>query len=102
MSIAVARFKLGRVVCTQGANNLIAEDSRFAKFVMESLGRHSRGDWGNLGKEDRIANERALVDGSRLFSAYEADGLPKTWIITEALGDDGCRASTCILFPDEY
>jgi hypothetical protein len=26
----------------------------------------------------------------------------KIWIITEAAGDDGNRASTCILLPDEY
>jgi len=55
------------------------------------------GDWGNMCEEDQQENERALIDGSRLFSAYKADGLPKIWIITEA-----DRSSTCILFPDEY
>ena len=49
------------------------------------------------------ATEAALKDGSRIFSAYN---LPRTgerlWIITEAEGDDGNRASTCVLLPDDY
>ncbi len=97
MSIAVARFKLGRVVCTQGANNLIAEDSRFAKFVMESLGRHSRGDWGDLCEEDKRENEYALGKYLRLFSSYTYDDSRRIWIITEA-----DRSATTILFPEEY
>jgi len=102
MLLAGAKFNLGRTYLTRGVNDLVAEDLDFAKFVTSSLKRHVAGDWGNVCHEDRSANEQALVDGSRLFSAYEADGLPKIWIITEAIGDDGCRASTCILFPDEY
>lgn len=96
------KFNLGRAYLTRGVNDVVAEKLEFAKFVMDSLKRHASSDWGNVGKEDRLANERALVDGSRLVSVYETDGLPKIWIITEAIGDDECRASTCILFPDEY
>jgi hypothetical protein len=97
-----SKFDLGRAYITKGVNDLVAVNSPFAKFVMDSLRRHAEGDWGNVGKEDKLANERALIDGSRLVSAYETAGLPKVWVITEAVGDDGCRASTCILFPNEY
>jgi len=79
-------------------NNLVAEDSKFAKFVLKSLRRHIRGDWGEIEEEDRQANDKAVMDGRlRIFSAYETEGLKKIWIITEA-----DRLTTTILFPDEY
>ena len=47
-------------------------------------------------------NNASLVDGSRLLSAYRTLKGVKIWIITEATGDDGHRASTCCLLPNEY
>jgi hypothetical protein len=48
--------------------------------------------------EDWRANERALLEGTRLLSAYE---LPRTgetvWVITE-----WDRSATTILLPTEY
>jgi len=102
MLMAGAKFNLGRTYLTRGVNDLVAESLPFAKFVTSSLKRHAAGDWGNVCYEDRSANEEALGAGNRLFSGYEEAGQPKIWIITEAIGDDGCRASTTILFPDEY
>ena len=32
--------------------------------------KHMSGDWGDLGEDDKRANDQALVDGSRLLSAY--------------------------------
>jgi hypothetical protein len=96
------KFNLGCTYLTRGVNDLVAENLKFAKFVTDSLKRHTAGDWGDLPKEDKESNIRALIEGDRLFSAYKPDNLPTIWIITEAVGDDGCRASTCILFPDEY
>ena len=97
MSIAKARFTLGHVVCTRGVNDVIAEDSKFAKFVTESLGRHVSGDWGDLCESDRKENEYALGKYLRLLSSYNYDETMKIWIITEA-----DRSSTCVLFPEEY
>jgi len=97
MPVTGEKFKAGQIVCTRGVNNLMCENDRFIVFVYECLVRHLGGDWGDLCEGDRQENERALVEGSRLFSAYKADGLPKIWIITEA-----DRSSTCILFPSEY
>ena len=91
------KFKAGQIVCTSGVNNRMCENDRFRMFVHECLVRHMLGDWGDLCESDRQANEMALVEGSRLFSAYKVDGLPKVWVITEA-----DRSSTCVLFPDEY
>ena len=97
MDIREARFKPGHVVCTQGVNTAIAEDKKFAKFVMESLGRHVFGDWGDMCEADKRENEYALGKYLRIFSSYDHDDNRKIWIITEA-----DRSSTCILFPEEY
>ena len=91
------RFPLGQLVMTRGVNDRVADDTEFAKFVTESLKRHAKGDWGDMGQEDKQENELSLKKGFRLLSAYERDGLPKIWIITEA-----DRSVTTILFPDEY
>jgi len=92
-----AKFDSGKVVVTRGVNDFMADDEKFAAFVFESLRRHLAGDWGELGDEDKEANERALLDGDRLFSAYKTPGLPPLWIITER-----DRSATTILLPDEY
>jgi len=91
------KFEMGRIVVTRGVSELVATNSEFAKFVTESLGRHSRGDWGDLPEEDKRENEYALGKYLRLFSAYEKPPLPKIWIITEA-----DRSVTTVLFPEEY
>jgi len=92
-----ASFNLGHLLMTRGVNDLVAENEAFARFVFRSLTQHRRGDWGDLTQEDRNENDLGLKAGLRLLSAYEAEGLPKIWIITEA-----DRSATTILFPDEY
>ena len=37
----------------------------------EFLARHVTGDWGDLDDEDRSLNDAALIDGSRILSAYK-------------------------------
>lgn len=69
----------------------------------EVLSRHVCGNWGEaLCDEDKERNEEALKDGSRLLSAYRLKTGTKIWLITEAVGDDGLRAATTILLPEEY
>ena len=89
-------FQLGRVVWTRYINDCIAENTLFAKFVMDSLKRHANCDWGELSDEDKRENDFSLDKGLRLFSAYK-QGKFKIWIITEA-----DRSATTILFPEEY
>ena len=93
-----ARFTLGQLVMTRGVNDKVADDTEFAKFVIESLKRHAKGDWGDMCQEDKNENNLAVKSGNlRIFSAYEHPSLPKIWIITEA-----DRSATTVLFPDEY
>ncbi len=91
------KFKAGQLVMTRGVNDLVADDEEFAKHVTLSIRRHLAGDWGDVGDEDRAANESALQQGERLFSVYKKEGVPKIWIITE-----WDRSYTTILFPEEY
>jgi hypothetical protein len=65
--------------------------------TLSLLKRHAMGDWGLVGKEDWEANEQALIQGTRLLSAYETSKRKKVWIISEA-----DRSVTTILFPEEY
>jgi len=91
------RFPLGTLLFTRGVNDRAAEDEAFMGFVSNSLNRHSQADWGDVCNEDKKLNDQALNEGSRLLSAYEKQGLPKLWIITE-----WDRSATTVLFPDEY
>ena len=94
-----ARFALGVVVATPGSLEAFnSSGEQPAPF----LKRHMAGDWGLVDVDDSKANETALEDGSRILSAYNLRSGERIWIITEAVGDDGRRASTCILLPDEY
>ena len=50
----------------------------------------------------QIEVPEALEQGDRLLSAYHTSTGEKIWIITEAVNDEGKRASTTILLPEEY
>ena len=98
--MAIPKFSLGQCVATPGALEVL---QAAGTSPQQLLSRHAQGDWGDLSQDDLEANNQALVDGSRILSAYELPGQDqKAWIITEAVGDDGQRASTCIMMADEY
>lgn len=85
------RFPLGQVMITGTASQRLLTEQ-----VVTALTRHASGDWGDLCPEDTLANDTALQDGGRLFSAY-GDGRHRFWIITEA-----DRSVTTVLLPDDY
>jgi hypothetical protein len=85
-------FPLGQTVITPNAAASVEHDD-----VLAALRRHASGDWGELGAEDRAANDRALVEGTRLLSAYRSRSGIRFWIITEA-----DRSVTTILLPEDY
>jgi len=66
------------------------------------LARHSKADWGEICEEDKQLNDQSLIDGSRLLSAYRTLKNKRIWIITEAKNDQGHRAATTILLPENY
>src|SRR5262245_61993147 len=90
-------FNDGQLVATPGALELAHSlETDFTPFLV----RHFTGDWGDLDNSDKRANDRALKDGTRIFSAYHLnpdDRSSKVWVITEA-----DRSVTTILLPSEY
>lgn len=96
-------FELGQLCYTPGAQDAML---RYQVNPFQLLTRHVTGDWGDLCKEDADANNVALKEGTRIFSAYilpppvaEGESLApaKVWIITEA-----DQSVTTILLPEEY
>ncbi len=92
-------FKLGQVVSTPGAQQVLAgnDDEITAWFEsMALLRRHQEGDWGNVPPEDAKANDQAVEIGERILSSYEVNG-ERMWVITE-----WDRSVTTLLLPSEY
>lgn len=85
-------FPLGKLVATPGVLDNIP-----TPYIYEAIQRHQSGDWGDLCREDREQNDRALERGERLLSSYRTPFGVKFWIITEA-----DRSVTTVLLPDEY
>jgi hypothetical protein len=94
-----AKFPLGQLSATPGALQAIEESGQSPDFF---LSRHIAGDWGDVGTEDWKLNDESLKDGSRILSAYRTLKGTKLWIITEATDDEGHRAATTFLLPEEY
>ena len=87
-------FPLGQVVATPGALRAL---EKAEQQPAEFLDRHATGDWGQLDEEDTKANDRSVVEGLRILSAYTTSAGDKIWIITE-----WDRSVTTILLPSEY
>jgi hypothetical protein len=92
------RFPLGQCVATPGAlRALEANHTSPLPYLM----RHVSGDWGELDRHDKLANEAAIHPDpeycARILSAYRLADNTKIYIITEA-----DRSSTCVLLPSEY
>lgn len=85
-------FPLGLTVSTPGALDAVPPSE-----MLQAMRRHARGDWGDLDEDDRRANDDALKNGGRLFSAYKTKTGTNFWIITEA-----DRSATTVLLPSEY
>jgi len=97
-------FELGSTYATPGALAAVNDPADLIPY----LRRHHHGDWIDTGTDadegemsDAELNDMAIIDGSRIFTVAHIAG-EKIYIITEAKGDDGRRASTCIMRADEY
>ena len=90
--IAIALFRLDRIVATPNALSELSQ-----RDMLSAIKRHQAGDWGEVDEHDRQANDRALSNGTRLFSVYRSvNGIP-FWVITEA-----DRFTTTVLLPEDY
>lgn len=94
-------MEYGQIYATAGVAAAMEEDETFRREIAGAFARYGRKDWGDLCREDCELNDESLRDGSRILAAYQTSR-GKIWIITEAIGEDGHRAATTFLFPDEY
>ncbi|MCE9608835.1 MAG: hypothetical protein K8R23_01275 [Chthoniobacter sp.] len=90
--VLAPKFSPGQLVATPGALEKVQPEE-----MQAALARHLRGDWGEIGKDDRRENDLSLEKGFRLVSVYRTAAGLKFWIITEH-----DRSVTTILLPDEY
>lgn len=93
MIILEPKFSLGKTFATAAATAWAERDNIDLSKLMW---KHHCGDWGDLDPVDKQANDDALTQGTRIFSAYQiADR--KIYVITEA-----DRSMTTILLDSEY
>ena len=86
------KFPPGRiVVSTNASRQLTTED------IQTALQRHLRADWGDLAARDPVENERVLLRGCRLLSAYRSARGARFWVITEP-----DRSKTQVLLPEDF
>ncbi len=90
--IPLAKFRLGRIVMSHNAMNSLNEHDIFT-----AIQRHQSGDWGDVDQDDRAANDRALIEGTRLLSLYQTSSGVTFWLLTEA-----DRSFTTVLLPEDY
>jgi hypothetical protein len=91
-SLPIAKFRLGHLVSTPNALSRLTHED-----ILSGIRRHQAGDWGEVDPDDWKANERALVEGTRLFSVYRSTSGIRFYVITEA-----DRSSTTVLLPEDY
>ena len=91
-AIPSAKFRLGKIVSTPNALEHLSQDD-----ILLGIQRHQAGDWGDVTSGDSDADERALIEGTRLWSVYRAANGAKFWLITEA-----GRSATTVLLPEDY
>ena len=106
------------LVFTRRVNDRMAENSKFTKFVYQSIIRFNRADWGNVKSLDWEANNVALesLNSGDSFgrilatyrytkgvclNCYEDCHRITIWILRNTAKPDGTQVIT-VLFPDEY
>ena len=97
-------FGLGHSYATPSATEALYEayGNHAGHEARALLQRHRHGDYGILSAADWEANTAARRTGARILSVYRLSSGVKLWILTEAVGDDLRRGSTCLLLPCEY
>lgn len=86
-----SHFTPGKTLVTQGALQALTNQD-----ILTGISRHIRGDWGELDEIDRLANERALVDGRALMSVFRSEKDLEFYVVTEA-----DRSITMVMLPTE-
>lgn len=89
-------MKIGNLYMTRGINDKVADDSAFAKFILNAISKYKNQDWGDTCPEDKKLNDEAVNTENRIVAKYKYKDSP-VFIITE-----WNKENTTILFCDEY
>lgn len=98
-------FELGQLLSTPGAMRVLDALDLTNFWLLE---QHRHGVWGDLGADDKAQNDQALLNGGRIFSAYDVKNAAqgsttRLYVITEAVNEaTGRRDCTTLLRADEY
>lgn len=90
----MSKFPLGQLLATPGVLRAVESSGDDLPAL---ISRHASGDWGDVSVRDKRANDRDVIDGNRLLSAYHLKNGAKVWVLTE-----GDRSATTVLLPEEY
>jgi len=85
-------FPLRQVYLTAGVAALGLDPEE----IFRLLNRHRCGDWGDLGEDDKRANDLDLKEGGRLLSRYDLEA-GSFYVITE-----WDRSATTVMLREEY
>jgi hypothetical protein len=92
-------FGLGRLLATPAALELLTTAQHHPARLLQ---RHQCGDWGELGMQDKAAQDQALITGGRLLSVYRVADV-RIYVLTEAVNEGTQRREcTTTLLPSEY
>ena len=96
------QLHIGQVTASEAIVQEISETEDFQVFCMSCVRRHRSGDWGDIARDDWVANNRAARNGERVISEYL---IPDIFRIGYAdrivVSTNGERTETSILFPDD-
>jgi hypothetical protein len=84
-------FPLGELFATADVITAVPQEE-----ITAALARHASGDWGDLDRDDQVANRQALETGGRLLSNYTSKSGTPFWIVTEA-----ATFATTVSLPEE-
>jgi len=90
---------MNKLYMTRGINDEIADNEQFAKEICDIIKKFTVKDWGALCDDDKQMNEDALINGGRIFAAYNTS-VKKVYLITDGLNSED--EYTTILFAEEY
>lgn len=96
------QLHIGQVTASAGIVQEIEETEDFQTYCMACVRRHRHGDWGDIPKEQWLANNRAARHGGEIRSEYR---IPEIFCIGYAeriiVTTNEERTETMILFPDD-
>jgi hypothetical protein len=90
----IKRFKLGRIIPIGKVIEIIKQNKDYQEWTEYCLSRYASMDWGSIGDNYKIRNEKALKNKERVIARY-SNPAGNILILTEG-------GATTVLLQDEY